>query len=58
MPAHCRLPRDECADTLAKAASALPHDAPVDAAIITKAVRRSANATRKDGWPDGWFKSV
>ena len=59
VPAHCGLPGNERADTLAKEASALPQDdAPVDAATITKAVRRSATAAWKDGWPEGWFKSI
>ena len=58
VPAHCGLPGNERADTLAKEASALPHDALIDAATITKAVRRSATAPWKDGWPEVWFKSV
>ena len=59
VPAHCGLPGNERADALAREASALPqHETRIDTGTVQKAVARSATATWKRSWPDGWFRTI
>ena len=59
VPAHCGLPGNERADALAREASALPqHETRIDTGTVQKAVARSATATWKRSWPDGWFRAI
>ena len=59
VPAHCGLPGNERADALAREASALPqHEIRIDTGTVQKAIARSATATWKRSWPDGWFRAI
>ena len=47
------------ADALAREASALPqHETRIDTGTVQKAVARSATATWKRSWPDGWSRAI
>ena len=58
VPAHCGLPGNERADELAKEASSLPQEAPIDVRTVTKAVSRAAYRAWRHQWPDGFFKQI
>ena len=58
VPAHCGLPGNERADELAKEASSLPQEAPIDVRTVTKAVSRAAYRAWRHQWPNGLFKQI
>ena len=59
VPAHCGLPGNERADTLAKEASGLPQEGvTADVRILTKAVSRAATKEWQKGWPASFFKRI
>ena len=59
MPAHCGIPANEQADSLAKEASALEQSStPLEVSSVTRAAARLARKQWRVTWPDGWYKDI
>ena len=59
VPAHCGLPGNERADTLAKEAAGMAQEAtPVDARTLSRAAARAARKKWQESWPAGWYRDV